>query len=223
MLYLKKLDLPDDIEIIFMDDGSIPPLSFPDIQVKNFSMYPTNNYGLWTGGLARNKAVKDIAKGEYVLCTDLDHIISKEAFQAALEFTGDKMIFFRHFAVLDEEGNLTQDMDTMVKYGFQTWRFRRAGFADGVHGNTWCLKRSIFLTLGGYNIRRASSGLHTMGEDRHFNKMYINAFRAGNVQGHVTGPHIYVWPLGKHHISGDVNPFGLWHDQERNELMVKAE
>jgi hypothetical protein len=69
--------LPEDVEIIFMDDGSKPPLSCNGVDLKNFCIYPTNDFRPWTQPIARNTGAK-IAKGEYLLCTDIDFIISRD-------------------------------------------------------------------------------------------------------------------------------------------------
>ena len=77
ILHFKKMDLPDDVEIIFVDDGSNPPLAFPDCGLKAFTIYATGNKGKWTQPAARNYGARK-AKGEFLLVTDIDHILSRK-------------------------------------------------------------------------------------------------------------------------------------------------
>ena len=108
--HFDKMNLPNDIEFIFIDDGSNPPLKIN--KLKNSSIYTTDNELAWTQGLGRNLGAKK-AKGEYLLMTDIDHILSREAIKNVYDFTGDKMIFKRYFGILTKDGELTQDIETL--------------------------------------------------------------------------------------------------------------
>ena len=212
--YLSKLLLPDDIEVIFVDDGSDPPIANYIVDPWfNFKLLETYDKRKWTQGLARMKGI-DAAKGEYILCTDLDHIISREAFDFSLDFNGDKAIFRRRFAYLDENGILIRDRFRLIDWGLNPKAIRDDDLSDGVHGNTWLLRRDIFYQLGGYSLPRCNSGSHLQGEDRSFNKKYNVAVREGKVEKQVMGPPIYFFPSGRYHVSGDDNPHGLWHKLE---------
>jgi glycosyltransferase involved in cell wall biosynthesis len=105
--HFKKMSLPGDIEFIIVDDGSTPPIVCDGL--KNLTVLYTNDKRPWTQGLARNMGAK-AAKGEYLLMTDIDHILSKEAIMDSYNFTGDKMIFPRYFGVLLEDGTLSQEL-----------------------------------------------------------------------------------------------------------------
>ena len=209
MLYLRNLNLPDNIEIIFVDDGSYPALRADD-SLKNFKLLFTNDMRKWTQGLARMKGVEE-SSGEYLFFTDIDHIISEEAFYAGLEFQGDKMIFQRRFAYLDQDGKLIRDRDKVIEWGLNPKAIRDEYLGDGVHGNTYIIRRSIFEELGGYNRKRCNSGTHLQGEDREFNGRYSKGVRAGKYKPHKSGPPIYFFPMGKYHIADDENPHGLFH------------
>ena len=87
--YFNRMNLPDDIEFIFVDDGSNPPLDIADYDLKNLRIYHTNDKRPWTQGLARNAGAK-LAKGEYLFMTDIDHIISREAIDDVYKFNGAK-------------------------------------------------------------------------------------------------------------------------------------
>jgi len=209
LLYLKSLDLPDTVETIIVDDGSNPPIQAPEPLRTTKLMY-TNDTRSWTQGLARMKGIKE-SVGEYILCTDIDHIVSKEAIDASLLFQDDKMIFRRRFAYLDEEGKLINDRDSVISWGLDPKAIRDDNLSDGVHGNTWLMRRTVFDELGGYNLNRCNSGSHLQGEDREFNKRYAHACRDGKYKDQVLGSFVYFFPSGRYHIDGNDNPHGLFH------------
>ena len=146
------MDLPDDIEIIFVDDGSEPPLH-DDVGLPNFTMLYTNDKRPWTQPIARNKGVRH-AKGEYVICTDIDHIITRDLITAVEEISTDVLRFKREFGVLDSEGNFTQDPAVLLHYGLPKHRVRKRGFRIRPHSNSYAICRELFLELGGSRERR---------------------------------------------------------------------
>jgi glycosyltransferase involved in cell wall biosynthesis len=208
LIHLRRItkDLP--VEIIIVDDGSNPPI--PE------ASYQTGNKLAWTQGLGRNLGASK-AKGEYLLMTDIDHIISKEAIEDALSFTGNKMIFRRQIGVLDENGNLSQDPKVLDDWG---WR----GKLDAsVHGNTWVMKKSMFDELGGYDTAVCNRGYHPIsreGDDNYFNTEWNHANRGVK---QVYGRDIYLFPLGRFNKTGDLNPFNLFHNlsQTKQEKFYK--
>ena len=193
LLHFKKMNLP--FELIIVDDGSNPPIEGATIR--------TNSKIRWNVGAARNMGAK-IAKGEYLFMTDIDHIISKEAMEDALNFTGNKMIFRRQIGVLDEDGNVIQDPEVLKEWG---WTGK---YDASVHGNTWVMKKSIFEELGGF--RTHLTGKHPKpqcGEDSYFNREWGRKFR-----GHKPkfGRDIYHFPISRFNINRDLNPKGLFYD-----------
>lgn len=207
--YFRSLNLPDDIEIIFVDDGSSPPLGGYDL--KNLRIHYTNDKRAWTQGLARNAGVK-ISKGEYVLMTDVDHILSKEAIMESYNFTGNRMIFPRFIGVLLEDGTLTQDTDILKEYGAILGTNR--GLYASYHGNTFCIKKSDFLLIGGYPEFACVYGHHAghrKGEDSYFNRRWARWSLKNNIKCDV-GSRIYIFPVGRFNIKGDLNPKGLFHE-----------
>lgn len=174
------MDLPNDIEIIFIDDNSKPPLRecFANRGLKNFSIYPTGDTRLWTQACARNLGIK-IAQGEYIFNSDIDHILPKEAIMMAYDFTGDKIDFFREFAVLDCYGNIRQDEKILVKYGLSKRRFKKYGVSRYHHVNTHVIKKQIVEDIGGYPVRCCRRGKHPTRDDR----LFYHRFRRHCVRG----------------------------------------
>ena len=211
--YFNKMNLPDDIEFIFVDDGSNPPHNIQDYDLKNLRIYHTNEKRPWTQGLARNAGAK-LAEGEYLLMTDIDHILSKEAIMAAYNFTGDKMIFSRYFGVLLEDGTFSQDLAVLEEYGADMNRVRRTGLYAAHHDNSFAIKKSTFEMLGGYEAKRCLYGHYAgdrRGEDCYFNGAWRHYAAKNGIQL-VTGPGIYVFPIGKYHVKEEKNPKGLFHN-----------
>jgi glycosyltransferase involved in cell wall biosynthesis len=67
-LHYGRMDIPNDVEILYIDDGSDPPTDSPYVAAR------TNDTRPWTWALARNLGAR-ICRGEYVFMTDLDYII----------------------------------------------------------------------------------------------------------------------------------------------------
>ena len=207
ILHYEKIGLPDDVEIIFMDDGSDPPLE-SDTSLKNFSIIPTNEKRAWTEHLARNKAAK-IAKGEYFFFTDIDYIVPLSAINIAREFTGDRMRFVREFGILDKNGNFTQDIDVL-----KSWGLKRDTVKLGQHKSVYLMHRKIFFELGGYREDRVGTPMpQYVGRD--FDHRWKKLAATGKYSNSDTIPTIYFFPNGKFCGDMDYNPFGLFHNLKR--------
>src|SRR5512146_1068854 len=88
--FFERMPLPDGIEILYMDDGSDPPLDAEspgvahDDLVRNglealgdrFRIIPTHDTRPWTWAVARNSGAK-LARAPYLLMTDIDYILPK--------------------------------------------------------------------------------------------------------------------------------------------------
>ena len=215
--HFARMSLPDDIEFIFVDDGSNPPLNIADYPLKNLTIHATNDKRPWTQGLARNAGAK-IAEGEYLFMTDIDHILSHEAIDAVYAFQGEKMIFPRYIAVLSPKGTLRQNLATLVEYGFDPARYQRRNrkypaLYASFHGNTFAMKRDVFWKLGGYKSRNCLYGFHALpkkGEDCYFNTQWKHYARENGIETAV-GPAIFVFPVGRFNATGDMNPKGIFH------------
>jgi len=208
VLHFNKMNLP--FELIIVDDGSDPPIEE--------ARYQTGSKLAWTQGLGRNLGASK-AKGEYLFLTDIDHILSKEAIEDALNFNGNRMMFRRQIAILDENGDIKQDKETLKDWGYESDKLDAS-----VHGNTFVIHKKIFDELGGYDKKSYSWGYHPAtrrGDDVYFNAKWNRAFR-----GYVCpyGRNIYIFPIGRFHRDGNLNPFNLFHnlDQKRQEKFYKG-
>jgi glycosyltransferase involved in cell wall biosynthesis len=210
--YFNAMNLPDDIEFIFVDDGSNPKVEKPEL--KNLTMVYTDDKRPWTQGLARNAGAK-VAKGKYLLFTDIDHILSEEAIMDSYKFKGSKMIFPRYLAVLLEDGTLTQDEKVLEDYGIDMNRLltKRKLYAS-YHGNTFCMKKSTFEELGMYDPKHCLYGHHATerkGEDSVLNRRW-NHYAVKNGLEIAVGSPIYIFPIGRYNVNYDLNPKGYFHN-----------
>jgi len=189
MLYWNTLDLCC-CEIILVDDGSTPPiLPYFDSKYELTVIY-TNDPRPWSQPCARNRGA-EISRSEMLLMTDIDHIISQEQINAGKAFNGDKMIFPRQWAVLDTAGGLHQEKEVLLQYGLDPKLYEQRGLSGGSHANTFCMQKSIFDELGGYD--ESFCGKYG-GDDTDFNDRYGRLHRQGLVARHVVGPRMFVFP-----------------------------
>jgi len=211
--YFHNMHLPNDIEFVFVDDGSKPEHKQEDYHLENLRLIHTYDYRPWTQGLARNVGVEK-STGVNILCTDIDHILSKEAIMASYNFTGSKFIFPRYFAVLTPEGTLSQDTQLLIEYGLDPGRINsKRGLYASYHGNTYCMPRKLFWELGGNDERHCLYGKHApekKGEDSVMNTRY-NHWAVKNDAKLEVGPPIYMFTNGRYNVNKDPNPMGLFH------------
>ena len=152
VLHFEKMDLPNDVEIIMVDDGSVPEIEV-NTTLKNFKLLYTHDLRPWTWPLARNRGAKE-AKGDYFIMADLDHIISRNFIDTVLSFTGDHIRINREFAVLDEGGNLTQDRDILLSYGLTEERLDTKGVKFTPHRNQFAMHKDLYWKMGGFREDR---------------------------------------------------------------------
>jgi len=210
----KQLELPDDVEIILIDDGSYPAIKG---EMFNLSIYKTNNNLAWTQGLGRNLGAEK-AQGRYLFMTDIDHIISSKAINDVYNFDGNKMIFRRQIGVLDKDGNVKQDKETL-----KDWGYENKDLDASVHGNTFAMRKETFDALGGYKPKHSLIGYHPVshkGDDCYFNAKWNKMFRG---EKPTMGSDIYMFPIGRFNKDCDLNPKGLFHDlsQTRQDKFYK--
>lgn len=204
ILHFKKMELPiSDFEFIIVDDGSTPPILMeitpPALNkieqvTARFYIYQTHDARPWSQPCARNLGAKEFATGEYLVMTDIDHILSREALLAAAEGGYDKMVWPRHWGVLTAEGEIDQSKQTLYDYGLElpTKTMQERGLHGGHHSNTFAMRRVLFERLGGYDERYCG---RYGGDDVDFSKRYGHLCRKlGEVKPHIEGPRIWVYP-----------------------------
>lgn len=246
ILHYQRIGLPDNAELVIVDDGSDPPL-FHTVRPPGFSpscsvvqvydgSYQRNLFGScgmspnsrvlvtlletqdkrpWTWALARNAGAR-IARGEYLLMTDIDYIIPRQALEDALAFTGDKMRFKREFGVLDENGDFTQDHEVLVQYGLSRERLAAKGTKMPPHPNNFVMRKDLFWDLGGYLEDRVGQP-YPQREDGEFKRRWMDYVAAGKAKDSDYRPTIYMFPNGQFCASGDVDsdPMNLFHKLTR--------
>lgn len=126
--------LPDNWELIFVDDGSNPSIVIPELRPKNTTVIRTNDSRPWTQDIARNRAAR-AACGNYLLMTDIDHVFTRESIWMLERFTG-KMCHFPRRCGRFVDGK-PQHVPSIK--------------ANRVPPNIYLIRRDIFLALGGYD------------------------------------------------------------------------
>jgi glycosyltransferase involved in cell wall biosynthesis len=214
------MNLRDDVEVIIVDDGSDPPLRkgsieylFGDLGGMNLTIHPTNDFRPWTQPIARNTGVR-MAKGEYVMCTDVDHIFTQRAIREAYYCKYDVRRFKRQFGVLDEHGNFTQDIDELKRWGLPQERIDKRGLRIRPHSNSYIIRRDWFLEIGGSREDRIM--FYPNRDEVPLKKKIKILTRRGRMSLDPDRSVIYMFPVG--HFCGDVdyNPFGFFHDLKRH-------
>ena len=206
LLHFFNIGLPGDTELILVDDGSDPPIENEFSQIA--TIHRTNDTRPWTWALARNAGAR-LAKGEYLLMYDLDHIADRKLIDFVRGFTGLKVQFIREFGVLDECGRLTQDRDVLAQYGLP----KDTGLRIGPLPNNFAMRRDLFWELGGYREDLVGKP-YPQGEDRSWRSVW-RTFDPDGAKVCTHRPKIYMFPNGKYIGDVDADPKGLFHGLTR--------
>lgn len=168
MLHFDRM-LPEGFEVLIIDDGSDEPLKY-DAPVRfPLRLFYTNDKRPWTQDKARNLGAA-AARGNYLLMTDIDHILTSEAIEEVGQFRGDMLKFSRRTAQLDEQG---------VIYNI--------GATKPPHVNTFAVSKETFERLGGYRETFAEYGT-----DREIRANYQQLVEQGLAKPFQVGKTIYV-------------------------------
>lgn len=206
LLHFEQIGLRDDTELILVDDGSDPPIE--NTSSVPVTIHRTHDNRPWTWALARNAGAR-IARGEYLLMFDVDHIVPGFAINFIRKFTGLKVQFVREFGILDENGVLTQDRGVLEAYGLP----RNKGLRLGPLPNNFAMRRDLFWDLGGYREDLVEKS-YPQGEDR----AWRSAWRTFDTDGKKVcrhRPRIFMFPNGKYIGDVDADPQGLFHGLSR--------
>lgn len=217
MLHWEREQFPDDVEILLMDDGSETPLTG---SVKNLRIIPVGNpRGVSDGrfydgrvSIARNMGAR-MARGKYLLMTDIDYIIRRADVEAARNCTHDKQGFRREFGVIKEDGTVTQDLDVLRKYGLSENRIAEKGVTLPPHTNNFIMRRDTFLDIGGY--RENLQGAYPSRGDTWFKRDWTVYHEAGKGTISHDRTTLLMFPNGRFCGDVDYNPFGLFHGLSR--------
>jgi len=207
LLHCERIGLPPDSELILVDDGSDPPIA-------NTSRLPvrihrTRDTRPWTWPLARNAGAR-IAKGEYLLMIDLDHIITRKLLDYVVNFDGPRTQFKRKFGILDENGVLKKDRESLESYGLLPGMKLRVES----HHNSFAMRRDLYWQLGGYVEDRI--GLpYPQGEDSIFWDRWNAYMVEHGLEMPKHPPILYVVPTSRWCGDVDYNPHGLFHNLTR--------
>jgi len=166
------------------------------------SLIRTNNFKPWTQHYARIIAVNK-ARGDKLICLDIDHIITKKLIEFVLSSDYDVMKFQRKFGILDECGVLKTDRKTMIEYGASADRIKRRGCRISPPGNVFAITKKLLLYMEGKSGR--------------FWHMLKRMARAGGINFCKTNerPLIYMFPVGRYCGDIDADPVGLFHGLSR--------
>jgi len=204
-MHFRRSGLPPDTELIIVDDGSDPPLKH-DSQLP-MTIHRTHDTRAWTWALARNAGAR-LAVGDYLLMFDLDHIITREAIDFVLGRDEPRIHFLRRFGLLDEDGKLVTDRESLESWGLLEKRNRIES-----HQNSFAMKRELFWELGGYREDLVGRP-YPQGEDSGFYRKWKAYSEVAGIAS-VEGPTLYVFPTGRFCGDVDHDEYKLFHDLSR--------
>lgn len=205
--YFTDMPFSWNSEVILIDDGSKPEIPGGDPRIVR--VIRTHDDRPWTQPIARNIGAR-FAEGENLLFTDIDHIIPKETIEFAENCPYDYARFRREIAVLDENGKFTQDRDVLEKYGYP----KENGLRVGCHTLSMVIKASVFKKTGGF---RENVGHYPTHDDGDMKKKLIRLGASKCPDNNPDErPMIYVFPNGRFCQNNAPDPFGLFHNLERN-------
>jgi len=224
--WFRQMPLPEDVEWILVDDKSTPPLRREDYDLPRFTLLRHDLPCAWSQPAARNMGCR-AAVGDWLICTDIDHILPQTVIDFVRASPHDFIKFKREVAVLTEGGTLDQSPEAVLDYGFLPDKLASGGFHIAPHTNSFAIKRDLYLRLGGVSEMHVGSGRHPNREELPLRRRVRAAARAGEItmltedtDGADNRPMIYMIPNGRFCGSNDFNPFHLFHDLKRKSTVA---
>jgi hypothetical protein len=211
LLYYEREGLPDGDEIILVDDGSRPPL---EGSLPGLTIHRTNDFRPWTQCHAMNAGAV-IAKGQFLIQSAIDHIVTPALMEACLSSRFKFLRFKREVAVLDEFGRLTQDLISLQAYGWPLSRYPTRSLRLPPHSGIYFIEKDIYWRIGGTPEDRRT---YPQREEATIRRKIDRLVAAGELEryGDEDRPMLYMVPNGKYCGHADYNPFGLFHRLSRN-------
>lgn len=216
-IHWAKLQLPSDIDFFIVDDGSDELLrdeiGVPNMHILRREPLLINGTRVWTVELSRNLGART-SSAEFLLMTDLDYIIPREAFSVHRTLKEDKARFKREFGVLLADGTFTQSPEELQRWGLPPERSRNPRMSP--HPNNFIMRRDTFFALGAYREDLVDRPYPNKG-DTYFKRTWVEALN----RGEVTEQHadlrtkLYMFPNGQFCGDVDYNPFNLFHTLTR--------
>jgi len=207
-LHYKMMNIPN-VEIIYIDDGSEPPLEF------GFKLLRTNDKRAWTEHTAQNMAARQ-AKGEYLFFIDVDYIVPYHTIIKALQFNGDRMNIWRKFGILNEDGLICSDWRTLKDFGLKRKYYEAQFKKQLTHRNQFLIRKDLFFELGCYDEKRVGKWFKTGSPDSQFWNTWQRAEKDGKVKLSSDRLEVFMYPTGRFNEREDrQNPFGLFHNLKR--------
>ncbi|MFW9872373.1 MAG: glycosyltransferase family 2 protein [Candidatus Thorarchaeota archaeon] len=145
-----------DVEVIFIDDGSNPPLknifssalgNFKIDKFRNFKLLEINEKIIWNQPKARNIGAKQ-ASGKYLLFFDIDHMFTKEIIEETISYNGLILKWDRKYGIIDNTYHLNTERKILIENGMpETWGCQ----SFGNNYNIFAIKKILFDEINGYD------------------------------------------------------------------------
>jgi GT2 family glycosyltransferase len=201
LLHFKKMNLPDDVELIIVDDGSDPPLEEFLENADESEILRTNDSRPWTQPKAR---------GRVLLFTDIDHIVTRSAIEFGRNYPYSYGRFKRELGMLDEDGNFIQKPEALMELGLPEQK-ARSGLRISCHTLSMFIRSDVFAQTGGFREKMGTHPTHDDGNMKKKLKRMAGITKCPDEER----PTIYMIPNGRYCGHKDANPQGLFHNLKR--------
>lgn len=182
VLYMNSLNLPSDIEVVFVDHANTPQVSFEEKPEFEAFIVRYQDRTPWIIPTLMNFA-RQYCHGKYIMKLDVDVMLSKAWVDYALKSDDDYAEFKKIEAFLDEKGNLKEAVRITKNV------FHNICWAGGP-GISWS-STEVFDRLEGWDTRYDGLGF---GCDLDYKRRYLQLVLNEGFKVPSTGPDIYMLP-----------------------------